>query len=353
MRNRLPTWAVASALACATGACGRETVTTIEPDASAEVVAPPTAAARTEAPLPQVQAQPERVPAIIRTAPKQAPVDVFAFGEAPALGDDEALSGPALFEKIAELTKAEARAPGDWQLPLRLARLFHRADRPAEAADAYRRVLRLRPESDEAAWGLAGVLLKAGRREEAIDALEALATRRPEDIRVRKALADARRAGGDVDGALAALVEAARVAPPGDASAHAELGSTLAAAGRFADAVAPLTEAAKRRPEDARLHFQLGTVLAQAGRLREAEGSLSRSTAIAPGDALAWRNLAATREQLGDAEGAARAYEGLIASVPGADADGQLAGRVEALRTKGLAGAPASQAAPASAATER
>jgi tetratricopeptide (TPR) repeat protein len=71
-------------------------------------------------------------------------------------------------------------------------------------------------------------------------------------------------------------------ANPDDPSLLVDLGKTLAAAGRFGDAVEPLRQATDMNPRDARAYFYLGLVLEQMGNKNDARVALTSFTSLAP-----------------------------------------------------------------------
>jgi tetratricopeptide (TPR) repeat protein len=71
-------------------------------------------------------------------------------------------------------------------------------------------------------------------------------------------------------------------ANPDDPSLLVDLGKTLAAIGRFGDAVEPLRQATDMNPRDARAYFYLGLVLEQLGNKNDARVALTSFTSLAP-----------------------------------------------------------------------
>jgi tetratricopeptide (TPR) repeat protein len=79
---------------------------------------------------------------------------------------------------------------------------------------------------------------------------------------------------------------------PGKFRPAFNLGTALAAAGRFDEAAQALRRAAAIDPKSAAAHAQLGAVLLNTGRLREAEPELRAAVRLAPSDPEALMNLA-------------------------------------------------------------
>ena len=239
-------------------------------------------------------------------------------------------------EAIAAMHKAHMLQPDDADIATALGRLNRLAGRLDAAERAYLTAMELDPDNDTAMYEQALVLMARNENAGARRYLEVLARRRPKDLNVRNALAKASSNAKDPEGVVEALAAAAEIEPENADTRH-RLGQALGRSGRFSDATQALRQAASARPEDGKIQLQLGTALGKAGKLKEAEAALLRSATLAPKDARAWKNLAAVREQRGDAEGAAKAYEALIVQSEGADPDGALRERIAKLRKFGLA----------------
>src|SRR3954454_11302730 len=84
-------------------------------------------------------------------------------------------------------------------------------------------------------------------------------------------------------------------ARPANADAHNILGVTLAAAGKFDDAVASLERAIKLSPQAASYFANFGEVLRQGGKLKEAEEALEKAVELEPTNAQALNNLGIIR----------------------------------------------------------
>ena len=242
-------------------------------------------------------------------------------------------------EAIAELMTAVSAAGNDAELGQALALLLVEDGQLLRAEDEFRRVLRLNAQSDAATFALAALLAQRGALGEARPLLERVAARRPGDTKVLSALAALSLDQGDSKAAIDAL-KAAAAADPEDHAAKGALGNALGQTGEFGQAAAALAQANKANPGDATTALQLGTALAQSGKHEEAERALTEATRLAPEDPRGWQNLAVLREHQGDPEGAARAYESLLKNVNGADRDGTLRKRIEALRSEGLENTP-------------
>lgn len=252
-----------------------------------------------------------------------------------ATAESQATAGD-LAAALATLRDAAARAPDDPAVPLVEGRVLQAAGRHADALTAFRRVLRDVPTHTDALYGVAYALLRLGRPADAVatvDRLARLTHGQPGDLRVERLRAAVLDAAGRGDAALA--VRAGIAQKEDGATATRELGDALARQGRHADAAEAFAKAAAAAPDDADSRLRLGTALGLAGQLDAAERALEESTRLAPKTAAGWQALARIREQQGDREGAARAWESLLANVGPAD-ETAIRARIERLR----AGAP-------------
>jgi tetratricopeptide (TPR) repeat protein len=99
------------------------------------------------------------------------------------------------------------------------------------------------------------------------------------------------------------------------------LGTSLATAGRFRDAVAPLRRAVRLDPGSAYAHAQLAAALLSAGRPAEAEPELREALRLAPGDVEATFNLAMLLLESNRGEEAGRWFARFLEIAPAAYAD--------------------------------
>lgn len=252
-----------------------------------------------------------------------------------ATAESQAASGD-IDAALATLRDAARSAPDDAGIPLAEGRISLKAGRHTEAVTAFRRVLGALPAQPDALYGHAYALLRLGRAAEATTAIDKLARLQPGDLRIERLRAAVLDSAGDGDAALAVRAEIAQ--KEDGATARRELGDALARQGRHADAAEVFAQAAAAAPDDAGLRLRLGTALGLAGRLDAAEATLEASTRLAPSTGAGWQALARVREQRGDAEGAARAWESMLANVAGADATA-IRARIERLRAGAADGA--------------
>lgn len=172
----------------------------------------------------------------------------MTFNLSKALGDAGRL------EENAQIATAGAkRHPGDAQLAHREGTALRKAGRHAQAAQAYRRALALRPHRVATHVGLGY-------------ALEAL---------------------NDHEGAIAAFTAAYRRAPALRAPLGASIAKAQLKAGRPQAAVATYRAALREAPDDPVLRVNLASVLARTGSGEEALAHARRALAAAPGLAFA------------------------------------------------------------------
>jgi Flp pilus assembly protein TadD len=95
---------------------------------------------------------------------------------------------------------------------------------------------------------------------------------------------------------------------PSNARAHANLGATLAQAGRNEEAVSAYREALRLEPASPKVLRNLALALKKTGDARGAVRELERSLSIDPRQAAAHGDLADVLADLGDLEGASRHY---------------------------------------------
>jgi tetratricopeptide (TPR) repeat protein len=236
------------------------------------------------------------------------------------------------------------------------ARLAENRDQTSEAANAYRRVLEIDPDHDEARLRMTSMLLELRQSEEALGHLEYLHRHLPASAEVQLQLAQALDLQGRPDEARAlldgclrlhpnhagALAERARIASrdgdgtlaedylrraveidPGNANARYQFYLVLHKNGKEEAAQAEL-EARRRieadikrikeivegplqkRPNDPQLHYEIALIAQRAGKPREMLRWLQRALKVGPNHAPTHRALAAYYHQFGNPILAAR-----------------------------------------------
>ena len=216
----------------------------------------------------------------------------------------------------------------------------HQAGRHAEAASAYRKLLRKQPTHLDAQHLLALALREMGQLQEARQLLERVVRARPGFAEAhgnlglvlcdqgeidaaceayRRALSlkpslvepwinlgNALRGAGSHGEALVAYRHALALSPRVEAKAG--LAESLLALGEQEAAVEAFRSVLAERPDDVRAWLFLGTTLEQRGCYQEAVGSLERAVALAPDLAEAWNDLGNAHKGCGRLADAARSY---------------------------------------------
>ncbi|QHL91041.1 tetratricopeptide repeat protein [Sphingomonas changnyeongensis] len=266
-------------------------------------------------------------------APATAAAPAAGAGGQPAAPDL-----PSLITRLEARLREEPDRVEGWTM---LGWAFFETGRPAEAATAYRRAVRLAPDRADLWSALGEALVIAGGPgarvpADAAAAFRAALARDPRDARARYFAAVVKDQAGDTKGAvvdwLALLAEA-----PADAPWAAELEATIrrrAAAGGI-DVAAKLA-ALPRRPAPpaaaAPMAAQPAAAAiaadpAQQAMIRGMVDGLAARLAADPRQPERWVMLMRSRMQLGEAKEAATALSSAVAANPGAAADLKRAAR--------------------------
>jgi tetratricopeptide (TPR) repeat protein len=145
----------------------------------------------------------------------------------------------------------------------------------AEAADAYRAFLKLRPDEVGAHSNLGVVLTKLGHYDEAIEEYEAAEKLRPGDSRIAMNLALAYAKSGRLPEARKKL-EALRAAAPGEKQITLLLADACLQAGENARVIELLRPLEQESPDDLALAYLLGTALIRSQRISDGQVLLDR-----------------------------------------------------------------------------
>lgn len=203
-------------------------------------------------------------------------------------------------DALPALEQALALLPGDAELAANLGALLAARGRWPEAKAAYERALRLQPRLAGAHNNLGNALLALGQPAEALGAFDAALALQPglaaaAGNRGRALLALGRHADA------ARAFEQAMAARPADAGLRAHAATAWAAAGRPADALARWREAVALAPADVDHRFALGNLLNETGDANGAADAWEAVLALDAGHAEAACNLALLRPQRGEA----------------------------------------------------
>jgi tetratricopeptide (TPR) repeat protein len=168
------------------------------------------------------------------------------------------------------------------QFHYRVANLFLRLHRDEAAANAYGRVLRIRPDDPQAQFQRAWCLLHVPRRRnEGITAFQSL-------LRVSPSAAGFFLMGCGLqqesrhEEAVQAFREAARLESPGTADFHYNYAISLTALRRLEEAADAYHNAAHLNPSDGEAWGNLGAAFAELGRWKDAAPCQERAMRLAP-----------------------------------------------------------------------
>ena len=220
-----------------------------------------------------------------------------------------------LNEALALIAQACAEAAEDARYRFGLGQVLQALDRWREAAEAYRRVLNVEPDSFDARFALAAALQQDRRLTEAAAAYgEALALR-PDDAASLGNLGSVFRELGDIDQAIHLLRIA--VAREPTVSSHAlNLAIALCQRREFSAAELLLREVLAAEPDNAEAAFNLGNALRGLHRLREAVHQFRHAAAVRPNYAHALNNLGTAHKDLGELAEAQSAFAAALRAQP-------------------------------------
>ncbi len=167
---------------------------------------------------------------------------------------------------------------------INLAAVAMAAGRSADAAEAYRQILELDPDSRIARAGLVNALREGGEVEAAIATARALLDAAPDDAPVLRELGASLNAGRRPLDAAVALRRCLELAPE-DIAARNNLANLLEVTGHLDEAVAQYRQALAIEPDNAQIHCNLGNALKFGGRFDEAKAAYADCLAIDPDQA--------------------------------------------------------------------
>jgi tetratricopeptide (TPR) repeat protein len=182
-----------------------------------------------------------------------------------------------------------------------------------KAAQWFRAASELSPDQAEAHFQLCVAQLE-GKDPEARSTLDRLLRQFPGDAEGWSAIGQALRNAGQLEAAEAAFARAA--AASHDPAHHVDLGRTMLARGRAAEAIAPLRRALTSAPARLDALMPLAQALRQIGEPREALELLRRLCDAQPDKAPAFYALGLVCEDLRDWAGAIAAYRRCIELQP-------------------------------------
>jgi tetratricopeptide (TPR) repeat protein len=143
-------------------------------------------------------------------------------------------------------------------------------------------------------------LIRRGRFQEAIDAAEHGRKLDPLSVNAQVTVGTASRAAGDYDRAIRELRRALEMGPPNN-WAQFQMGVTLLAMGRPADAIRELEPAARQATgHNSRVEAYLGYAYAAAGRAEDAREVLKELEAHRQDQYVSWFGIALIHDVLGE-----------------------------------------------------
>ena len=202
--------------------------------------------------------------------------------------------------------------PTDTETSLRLAGLYMKQNRPADAEKKFRVALQADSSNSGAQLGLAESL-EAQNKPEAADAYQAYLKLKPDDASARARYVHALISQQDYDVALAELEREEAGKPPSiellKLRADVQIGQK-----KWTDAVATLKQALAMAPQDAQLHGGLGRIYLQQRDFPAAERELKTALQIDRTKLDYWKDLSTTYYLAGNYPAALAALD-LIAKV--------------------------------------
>lgn len=168
----------------------------------------------------------------------------------------------------------------------------------AEAVEAYRKAITLKPDYAKAHFNLGKALKDQGKYEEAVGEYGETIRLSPGQVETYLNLGNALADIGKYAEAEKAYREAIRVKPDFP-DAHYNLGIALWSRGRDVEAEGEFREAVRWKPGYAEAHGNLGIVLWNQGRSGEVEREFREAIRLKPNDVVACENLADLLDQQG------------------------------------------------------
>ena len=230
---------------------------------------------------------------LTETALGKFPDNVNLLNAAAALYADngDVSRAVAIYEKLAQTN------PKAVLYQVRLADLYLRLERDAEALAAARKAIELEPKNASAYFFAGRIYFELGQHEEAANAFQKVIEfdAKFPDAFYLLGLSEMRR--GKTANGIAALQNAVAAAP-GNFDYNKELGSALIGDAKYETAIAPLKKAVALKPKDFDAVVALGTALGESGRLEESLSVLAEADRIQPGNEIINMFLNVSRARL-------------------------------------------------------
>ena len=206
-------------------------------------------------------------------------------------GSGDISRAAAIYEKLAQASPKSAF------YQVKLADLYLRLERDAEALAAARKAIEIEPKNAAAYYFSGRIYFELGQHEEAADAFRKVVEldSKNSDAVYLLGLSEIRR--GKAASGIAALRQAAAAAPE-NFDYHKELGSALIGDAQYETAIVPLKKAVALKPKDFEAVAALGTALGESGRFEESLPVLSEADRMKPGSEIINMLLNVTRARL-------------------------------------------------------
>jgi tetratricopeptide (TPR) repeat protein/serine/threonine protein kinase len=193
-----------------------------------------------------------------------------------------------------------------------LGRVLHKQHRWADAIEAYKQALAIKPQYARAWFNLGRTLRASKDLPGAIDAFKKAVAIRPQDATIWFNLGNALDDNKDLRGAIEAYKKALAIKPR-YATAWFNLGCTLRASKDLPGAIDAYRKALAIDRRDAHAWTNLGAALYESKDLPGAINAFKQAVAIAPRDADVWNNLGAALRASEDLPGAIAAFKKALA----------------------------------------
>ena len=185
---------------------------------------------------------------------------------------------------------------------------LHRADRLAEAKQAYEQVLQANPDCADALYLLGVLSHSIGKPDEAIALIRKAIELRPEFTEAQNDLGNVLHEAGQLEKAASVFRKLIRFKPQ-HADAINNLGVVLKDQGKHVEAVTAFKKAIELNPKNAGQHYNLGNALKKLDRLDEAIAAFRCSIELKPNYTDAHQSLAATLRRAGRLHEAREAFQ--------------------------------------------
>ncbi len=199
-------------------------------------------------------------------------------------------AGAALEKAIAIMNIRINRSSQDSGAYFTLGRCLHAQNKLAEAVEAFRTAVRIRPDFAAAHHELGWALADLGKLDDAIVAYRKARRLKPDSVAGYNNLASVLRELGKPMEAIAEIREAIRLEPD-DGRIHDTLGVLLEEGGHFDKAIAEYRQVTRLKPDSASPHIHLARLLQKQGKIDQAHAELKEAVRVEPNNAHAYSAL--------------------------------------------------------------